>query len=280
MSTLPLASSPIGVFDSGVGGLTVLRALRARFPEQRFIYLGDTARVPYGNKSPETVARYSLNIARQLADEGCQALVIACNTASAYARDTVREHFDFPVIDVISPMAAHVVARGARRVLVLGTRGTVSSQAYVKAIHALDPAIVVTQQACPLFVPLAEEGWTSGVVPKRVAERYLSEAFAHGMPDTIILGCTHYPLLRDVIEATARTLSGREDLQIVDSGAPTADALARAWAPPPANVDSSAIPREIRYLVSDGPDAFRPLAERFLGESIAHAEHVDIVNRY
>ena len=280
MTTPTRTLGPIGVFDSGVGGLTVLKALRHRFPKERFVYLGDTARVPYGNKSPETVARYSLNIASHLIDEGCQAIIIACNTASAYARTNVRETFALPVIDVISPMADLVVQSGARDVLVLGTRGTVASQAYPDAIAARDPSIRVAQQACPLFVPLAEEGWTDGDVPTLIVERYLHEAFQRGIPDTIVLGCTHYPLLRAIIERVAETLSGRSDIQVLDSGQPTADALAQILGIQAPNSDSSAIATPIRYLVSDGPDAFRPLAERFLGESIAHAEHVDIRTQY
>lgn len=273
-------AAPIGVFDSGVGGLTVLRALRERFPQEHFVYLGDTARVPYGNKSPATVARYSLNIADRLVAEGCRAIVIACNTASAYAHSSVREHFSLPVVDVIGPMSDFVAQSGATNVLVLGTRGTVDSGAYLRAIQARAPHIVVRQQACPLFVPLAEEGWTSGDVPTQVAERYLQEAFAEGIPDTIILGCTHYPLLREVIEASARKLSGGQALRIVDSGRPTADALAVALPELARNEEPPVSVGDIRYLVSDGPDAFRPLAARFLGETIEDAEHVDIQSRY
>lgn len=280
MTNLAQSKAPIGVFDSGVGGLTVLRALRSRFPQERFVYLGDTARVPYGNKSPETVSRYSLNIAGHLTNEGCRAIVIACNTASAYAHTSVRDTFRIPVVDVIGPMADYVTKVGAKKVLVLGTRGTIASRAYVEAIESRDATIQVTQQACPLFVPLAEEGWTDGDVPRQVANRYLTEAFAQGVPDTIILGCTHYPLLRDVIAECAAKLSGRADLRIVDSGVPTAEALVHALPDIEQSTESCAISAQIRYLVSDGPEAFRPLAERFLGEAIDQAEHVDIMNRY
>lgn len=270
--------APIGIFDSGVGGLTVLRALREAFPRERFIYLGDTARVPYGSKSPETVSRYSLNIAAQLIDEGCRAIVVACNTASAYAADALRSNFDVPIIDVVAPMAAYVARVSHAHTLILGTRGTIASGAYIQALAKNAPALKVTQQACPLFVPLVEEGWTEGPVPAEVADRYLQEAFAKGIPDHIVLGCTHYPLLRQVIMESAQRLAPGVDIKIVDSGTPTVEAL-RAQLPSiggPAQGE----PALVRYLVTDDPGTFAPLAQQFLGENVQSAEHIDILMRY
>lgn len=271
--------APIGVFDSGVGGLTVLRALRARFPGESFIYLGDTARVPYGSKSPETVSRYSLNIASHLMDAGCRAIVVACNTASAYAAGALRDAFDVPIVDVVEPMAAYVAAHAAQHALVLGTRGTVQSGAYPRAIAAHAPQLKVTQRACPLFVPLVEEGWTSGPVPAEIADTYLRDAFQHGVPDYIVLGCTHYPLLREVIAQSAARLAPGAEITIVDSGAPTAEALARAL-PDTAKHAAGDFGATLRYLVTDAPESFAPFAENFLGERVQHAEHVDILPRY
>lgn len=271
--------APIGVFDSGVGGLTVLRALRQRFPTDNFIYLGDTARVPYGSKSPHTVSRYSLNIAAHLIEAGCEAIVIACNTASAYAADTLRETFDIPIIDVVQPMAAYVAERSSAHTLILGTRGTILSGAYPKAIHAHAPQLKITQQACPLFVPLVEEGWLAGPVPTQIADTYLEEAFQHGIPDHIVLGCTHYPLLREVIADSAHRLTHGANITIVDSGAPTADALAIQWRTQ-YDMNNASNAGSTRYLVTDSPQSFVPLAAAFLTENVQQAEHVDIVMRY
>ena len=262
------AAAPIGVFDSGVGGLTVLRELRRRFPRRRFVYLGDTARVPYGTKSADTVARYATNAARTLLDRGCGAIVIACNTASAFGLEAVRESCDVPVLDVIDPVATAVSESGAERVLVLGTPGTVRSGAYVRALRRLSPSIEIDQCPCPLFVPLAEEGWTSGEVPRLTAERYLRGVLATTAVDAVILGCTHYPLLRDVIEDAVAKFAQRP-VRIHESGPHAADALARVL--PPGD-DLGAC----EFLVSDEPEGFVRIAERFLGEPIAGAEHVEV----
>ncbi|MCB9532603.1 MAG: glutamate racemase, partial [Myxococcales bacterium] len=188
------ADAPIGVFDSGVGGLTVLAALRAALPTERFLYLGDTARVPYGTKSPATVARYAENVADVLLARGAKALVIACNTASAFGLEAVRARTGVPVVDVIGPAAADVAARpGLRRIGVLGTRGTVASMAYPRALERAGATVEIAQQPCPLFVPLAEDGWTSGPVPRQVADTYIGSLLASGPVDAVVLGCTHYP---------------------------------------------------------------------------------------
>lgn len=279
MATHRGVNAPIGIFDSGVGGLTVLRALKAALPHENFIYLGDTARVPYGSKSPDTVSRYSMNIAAHLVEEGCRAIVIACNTASAYAAHTLRDALEIPVIDVVTPMADYVAQHATSHALILGTRGTVASQAYVQALATRAPHLKVTQQACPLFVPLVEEGWTQGIVPNEVADRYLREAFAFGIPDHIVLGCTHYPLIRDVIAESVQRLAPGADIKIVDSGVPTAEALKQRLAQNQ-GLRTAGPMLPTRYLVSDSPSTFAPLAETFLGENVQTAEHVDIVLRF
>ena len=251
-----------------MGGLTVLRELRKQLPHRRFVYLGDTARVPYGTKSPETVARYAQNVARTLLDRGCAALVIACNTASAFGLDAVRQMSEVPVVDVIEPVARAVVSDGAKRVLVLGTPGTVRSGAYVRALTTHDPAIVVDQCPCPIFVPLAEEGWVDGEVPRLAAERYLRGILSTTDLDAVILGCTHYPLLSGVIASTVTKFSAT-DAVIYDSAAHAAARLRETVG------DGDAEGRS-EFLVSDDPIGFVRVAERFLGESVPHAEHVEV----
>ena len=187
---------PIGVFDSGIGGLTVVSALRRLLPNERIHYLGDTARVPYGGKSAATVERYSLEMAAMLLEEDCKAIVVACNTASALALSTLEANLPVPVTGVILPGAA--AAAGAtrnRHIGVIGTRATIRSGAYERAIRALDSAVRVSERACPLFVPLIEEGWLEGEITDRVVRQYLQPLLDDGI-DTLVLGCTHYPLLR------------------------------------------------------------------------------------
>src|SRR6185436_14060874 len=210
---------PVGVFDSGVGGLTVLRALVANLPHEDFLYLGDTARLPYGTKSPATVARYSVRAAEGLAQRGIKALVVACNTASATALPALRERFpDLPVIGVIEPGArAACESSTSGRIAVLATEGTVQGGAYERAIQALRPDAQVTQVACQVFVALAEEGWSEGAAVDAVVQRYLAHLDAR--VDTVVLGCTHFPLLADAI---ARQLGPTR--RIVDSAATTARA--------------------------------------------------------
>ncbi|MEO1273662.1 MAG: glutamate racemase, partial [Myxococcota bacterium] len=219
-------TAPIGIFDSGVGGLTVARRVADRLPAESLLYLGDTARVPYGNKSSETVQRYSINVTRHLRRLGAKALVIACNTASAHALELLADTYaPVPVIGVIAPVAqqaARTTQTGA--VGVIGTRGTISSGAYTRALHRHDPQIEVHALPCPLFVPLAEEGWTEGSIPTEVARTYLAP-LAHTPIDTLILGCTHYPLLAPIIRQVVHELTGRE-VHVLDSAAATSDMLA------------------------------------------------------
>jgi len=277
MSGAPDADAPIGVFDSGVGGLTVLRALRHALPHERFVYLGDTARVPYGTKSPESVVRYSLQAARALTARGVKSMVIACNTASAVAIEPLRAALaPLPVHGVIGPGArAAVAASRARRIAVIATEGTVRGGAYPRAIHALDPRIEVTAQACALLVALAEEGWTSGKVVDDVLERYLDPLFGAlvapaARPDALVLGCTHFPPFAERIRA--RLGPG---VVVVDSAATTAAEVARALGE--LGVARASGEGSARFLVTDGPERFARVAGVFLGEPLA-ADRVETVD--
>lgn len=267
---------PIGVFDSGVGGLTVWKALHEEFPSESFIYLGDTARVPYGNKSASTVARYATNIATSLVEMGCKALVIACNTASAYAGDAVAAAVDVPTVDVVGPVSEQVAREAGGTVAVLGTRGTVSSQAYVEAIHRVDPTRRVVQQACPLFVPLAEEGWTEGAIPEQIAHAYLDALCASEAPRDFILGCTHYPLLRSTLLGVLTRALG-EPPRLHDSGIATAGRLREILAA--RNLLARGDARPPRWLVTDSPNSFATVAQRFLGRAPRGVEHIDLADR-
>jgi glutamate racemase len=209
---------PIGIFDSGVGGLTVYRALHEQLPQERFVYLGDTARVPYGTKSLATVERYAVENARFLAAHGVKILVVACNTASALALPAIRASVGVPVVGVIEPGAGMAVraASVGRRVGVIATEATVRSGAYRRAIRELAPEVEVIERACPLFVALAEEGWAETDVARTVAQEYLTD-FRSGRVDALVLGCTHYPILRRVIRETLG-----DEVRLIDSGEATA----------------------------------------------------------
>ncbi|MGM0555155.1 MAG: glutamate racemase [Myxococcota bacterium] len=267
---------PIGVFDSGVGGLTVMRAIADLLPHEHLVYLGDTARVPYGNRGSDTVRRYALNATNLLVNRGVKAIVVACNTASAYALEAVNTHFDVPVIGVIDPVAERAAAQTTSGTIgVIGTRGTVRSEAYVHALHRLDPDLAVHQVPCPLFVPLAEEGWTSGEVVEQVAQKYLA-AFDGVDIDAMILGCTHYPLLRGAIGDVIEKLLA-QPVDLLDSASATATVL-DAQLVEHDLVRPTNGPRTLRFLLTDIPDGFRPTAERFFGDHIEALEHVDIVD--
>jgi glutamate racemase len=258
--------SRIGIFDSGVGGLTVQRAILAALPSADTVYLGDTARVPYGTKSAETVTQYSLRNARVLARSEIDLLVVACNTASAVALPALRAELSVPVLGVVEP-GARVAARASRtgRIGVIGTQGTVASGAYQEAIRRERPGAEVVARACPLLVPLAEEGWTDpgDEVVGGVVHRYLDPLRDAGI-DTLVLGCTHYPLLR---EAIARALP---EVRLVDS----AEAIAEeVRARIPAVAGRAGVHR---FLVTDVPERFLAVAGRFLGRTVESAEHVDV----
>ncbi len=260
----------IGVFDSGVGGLTVLKALMEKLPSESTAYLGDTARVPYGTKSADVVTRYSLTNARFLLQSDIKVLVVACNTASALALPRLQAELPIPVLGVIEPGAQRAAAIShAGTIGVIGTPGTIHSGAYQRALQRARPGATVVAKACPLFVPLAEEGWVTGDVPRQVAQTYL-EQLAVGGIDTLVLGCTHYPLLRDVI---AEALG--DGVSLVDSADATATAVLDLLASRAELAAAGKKPWH-RYFVTDVPEPFIRVGERFLGESIDFARHVDI----
>jgi len=267
---------PIGVFDSGVGGLTVLRAIRAALPRESTVYLGDTARVPYGTKSRDSVLRYSLQASDQLVRRGIKLLVVACNTASALSLPELRAHLaPLPVLGVVEPGAeAAVAASESQRHLVLATEATVAQHAYTRAIRALAPRAEVEELACSLFVALAEEGWTDGAVAAAAARAYLGPIGARSAserPDSVILGCTHFPLLAETIRAELGAAPS-----IVDSATATARSVA-ALLERDALASRSAKRGELRLLVTDGAARFARLGARFLGERFA-ASDVELVD--
>jgi glutamate racemase len=269
------ADAPLGVFDSGLGGLTVVRALRELLPHEPIVYLGDTARVPYGTKAPATVVRYAMTCARHLVGRGVKALVVACNTVSAVAPEQLRVELDIPVLGVVEPGArAAVAASKSGRIGVLATAGTIASGAYPRAVAQASTRAEVVGQAAPLLVPLAEEGWTEGEVPRLVVRRYL-EPLARAAVDVVVLGCTHYPLLRGVIEQEVHAGIGRHAAVVDSAHATAADVrdflrargLARA---------ASGTPASVRLLVTDVPRSFAQVAARFLGEPVGEVEQVDL----
>jgi glutamate racemase len=261
----------LGIFDSGVGGLTVMRRISERLPSEPIIYLGDTARVPYGTKSADTVIRYAQACARVLLDRHIKLLVIACNTASAYALDALRAEVDIPVLGVIEPGAEQAVdATASGRVGVIGTAGTIMSGAYQKAIKALAPEAEVFCRACPLFVPLAEEGWTEGPVPIAVARTYLEDLASHTV-DTVVLGCTHYPLLKGVV---AQVMG--DGVTLVDSAEATSVAVAETLERKGLARTPHALPPRNRFLATDDTDSFARLGRQFLGHDIDPVEWVDL----
>jgi glutamate racemase len=267
--------SSLGVFDSGLGGLTVVRELRRVLPGEDIIYLGDTARVPYGTRAPETVVRYASSCARWLVARNVKAIVIACNTVSAVAPERLRVEHDLPVLSVIEPGArAAVAATKTGRVGVLATAATTASGAYARAVSTMSTRCEVFGQAAPLLVPLAEEGWIDGEVPRLAARRYL-EPLARAKVDVIVLGCTHYPLLRDVIEHEARALMG-DDVTIVDSASAVAHD-ARAFLEARGLAAAPGKTGRLSLAVTDLPKSFADVARRFLGEEAADkVEQVDL----
>ncbi len=280
-------NAPIGVFDSGVGGLTVLRALRSVMPAEDFIYLGDTARLPYGTKSAESVVRYSMQCAAALVSRDIRCLVVACNTASASALGALRRQYPaLPVIGVIEPGAeAAVAASGSQHIAVIATEGTISGGAYQAAIRRLNRSARVTAVACSLFVAMAEEGWTQGAITEAVAHRYLDPIFsAEDAPDTLVLGCTHFPVLSAAIRVVLP-----DRVRIVDSAATTAVAVLRqlSAAPPAARSptepssshDQAPAPGRgrVTWLATDGAARFARVGSTFLGEALS-AQAVEVVD--
>jgi glutamate racemase len=266
----------IGVFDSGFGGLTVLKALLEVIPGADFVYFGDTARLPYGSKSGDTVARYATESSHYLESHGAQVLVIACNTATALALDRITAATHVPVIGVVEPGADSAAAVSQnKRIVVIGTEATVSSQAYSKALAAR--GMQATEKACPLLVPLVEEGWVEHPVTKQVAGIYLGEAFQGEFADAdvLVLGCTHYPLLKPLLQRIAPA-----HVTIVDSAESTAKAVAsrlRALLP---QVDDGKDERRaqarLKFFATDSVEKFQRLGQRFLGRSMEGVQHVDL----
>ncbi len=269
-NSAPDKSAPIGVFDSGIGGLTVVRELIRQLPNESIIYFGDTARVPYGPKGPETVLRYSREITSFLKGQGVKAIVIACNTATAHALSALRAENDLPIVGVIEP-GARAAAKTTRtgKVGVIGTQGTINSKAYERAIEAVAPDSVITALPCPLFVPLAEEGWLDTPATSLIAEEYLAP-MAQKHVDTLVLGCTHYPLLKKVIGNAV----GR-DVRLIDSAEETAAETA-------ATLRAAGLAHETtndakyRFIASDAPEQFLRVGQRFLGSPIDRVETVTL----
>jgi glutamate racemase len=263
-------TSPIGVFDSGIGGLTVVREIVKLLPYENLIYLGDTARVPYGTKSSKTVITYSQSNASFLLSKGIKLLVVACNTASAVALPSLRWDFDIPIIGVIEPGARKAVrTTKTGRVGVIGTPSTVKSNAYKKAMENIAPEVSVYSKACPLFVPLAEEGWTDGEITELTARRYLEDFKESGI-DVLILGCTHYPLLKQTIQKVVG-----DKITLVDSAEETALEIKRVLEEnETANKNIGASRSE--FYLTDVSETFISIAGRFLGEDIQEVQQIDL----
>ncbi|HEV8047171.1 MAG TPA: glutamate racemase [Terriglobales bacterium] len=272
---MPPRRTCIGVFDSGFGGLTVLKALLRLIPDADYIYFGDTARLPYGSKSAETVARYAVGAAHYLEQQGAQALVIACNTATALAMDKITEAANVPVVGVIEPGTDRAAGESEnKKVVVIGTEATVSSHAYLKALETR--GIEAREKACPLLVPLVEEGWTDHRVTEEVAQIYLKEAFTDGFKsaDVLLLGCTHYPLIQPILRRVAP-----KHVKIVDSADATADAVGRLLRRMPLSStpepERRRLPR-LRCFATDSAEKFRRMGAQFLGQPIDDVRHVNL----
>ncbi len=263
-------AAPLGVFDSGIGGLTVAHALFERLPRESVIYFGDTARVPYGPKSPETVRRYSAEILAYLLHRGVKAVVVACNTSTAHALESLRERSPVPVLGVIEPGArAAVAASRGGAIGVIGTAGTIASGAYDRAIKALRPDSHVISQACPLFVPLVEEGWFDHPATELVAREYL-RPLVEAKIDVLVLGCTHYPLLKPLL---SRVLG--DSVRLIDSAEETAAAAQRELEASGLLADGTRPPTHT-FVISDDEPHFRSVGARFLGERLQQVEVVPL----
>jgi glutamate racemase len=274
-----LSNLPIGIFDSGVGGLTVYRALHERLPGEHFVYLGDTARVPYGTKSLATVERYAIENAKFLEAHGIKLLVVACNTASALALPSIRKAVKVPVVGVIEPGArAAVAVAGGEAIGVIATEATVRSAAYANAIGEIDRDTDVIEIACPLFVPLAEEGWADTDVARAVAEQYLSEVTKRNV-GALVLGCTHYPILRNLISGVVGTT-----IPLIDSGAVAAREVQTLLESsellsnqPEADTRERQLCDDLdHFYVTDAAERFATVAERFLGTAPSVLEAVEV----
>jgi len=255
--------NPIGVFDSGVGGLTVVRSLMERLPFENIIYFGDTARVPYGVKSVETIALYARQITEFLLRQNVKLLIVACNTMAAVARQGVDDLSPVPVLDVIDAGARSAVAVTNRKVVgVIGTPATINSNAYARAIHQHDPTIRIFSQGCPLFVPLVEEGWLDHPVTRLTAREYLKPVLCHIDLDTLVLGCTHYPLLKPLLQEVVG-----DSIRLVDSAEAMAEQTADVLTEMSLRNPERSPPR-YEFCVTDVPLRFQTIGERFLGRTL------------
>lgn len=260
----------IGVFDSGIGGLTVVRALMDRLSRENIVYFGDTARVPYGTKSAGVIRRYAMEDARFLLEQGVKMIVVACNTVSAVALDDLQAALPIPVIGMIGPGTRAAMSRsGSKRIGVIGTQATIASESYARALLGIDPGVRVSSRACPLFVPLAEEGWGEHPVTTLVAEEYLSPLRTENI-DALILGCTHYPILKATIQRTVGA-----GVHLIDSGAAAAEEVAHHLRENALVNDSDELPN-YRFFVSDVPQKFKELGEIFLGRPSLRVTKVSI----
>jgi glutamate racemase len=262
--------NPIGVFDSGIGGLTVVKRLTSFLPSENVIYFGDTARVPYGTKSNQTVIEYSLQDAEFLASKNIKLLIVACNTASSVALEVLKEKFNIPVIGMIEPGAKLALEKTSNnKIGVIGTYATIGNGAYAKQLKSFEKNVLVFEKACPLFVPLAEEGWTHHEASKLIAKEYLNE-FIENEIDTLILGCTHYPILCDIIQEVMG-----DKVSLIDSGtAASLDVENHLNEKGLKNLSKSDGTHQ--FYVSDVPKKFKEVAERFLGKELQHVERVDL----
>ena len=266
-----IKNAPIGVFDSGIGGLTVAKELIKTLHGEDIVYLGDTARVPYGTKSGRTVIAYSRSNTEFLISKGIKLLVVACNTASSVSIPSLRAEFDIPVLGVIEPGAKKAVeVTNKNKIGVIGTPSTINSGAYTKAIENLNPDIEVISEACPLFVPLADEGWVEGEIVEGIAKEYLNPIKDSGI-DVLVLGCTHYPLLKNTIQKIVG-----DEITLVDSAQETASQIKQILVKKDLLNDSKT-PSERDFYLTDVSDTFISVAGRFLGEKIDKIEMVDIV---
>lgn len=269
MST-ELNKKPIGVFDSGIGGLTVVKHLSTVMPNEHIVYFGDTARVPYGSKSNSTVIEYSIQDTNFLLHKNVKLVVVACNTASSIAVPELQNKFDVPVIGVILPGAQMAVSESKnKKIGVIGTRATINNRAYSKAIKQINSSIEVFEKACPLFVPLAEEGWTHHKASYEIAEEYLKELREKEI-DTLVLGCTHYPILADVIQEVLG-----DNVKLIDSGIATAEIVKAEINNFGLNIASTSL-GSLDLFVSDIPTKFQEVAELFLGREVRDAVKVDL----
>jgi glutamate racemase len=261
---------PIGVFDSGLGGLTVVKELMKSLPNEQIIYLGDTARVPYGSKSEKSIKGFTLEASLFLLEHDVKMIIIACNSASSVALSYMTRMFKIPFLGVIEPGALGALdTTKNERIGIIGTNRTIESDAYTKAIHKMNPSIRIFKKACPLFVPLAEEGWTDHKITKMVAKEYL-EIFEGTSIDTLIMGCTHYPLLKDIIQKIMT-----DEVNLIDSGIETAKRTKELLVNNQLTSESRNINNHLFY-VTDAPDKFKGISERFLGSTIERIGHVGV----